>query len=227
MLTETNHDVGKLINYFENFIHDSSKDLMSNSKSTNQQQIRAISQNTLNLSESSTDAYPPISTRLTTGLDDENLNPTTRDGTFCDDIYDRLTYEALLNTNSYSSHEQLTQSSIKSSKRRRHSNNTTRKKRLYRRRPPTYIKELKAYLAHRDSSVNDIVKISDVKRFSNVLIWLSNQTTSPSLIETSRTPSSMKVDNIDNNNNHLSFITTDSLIACTQDISQSYSGAIV
>ncbi|CAF3546374.1 unnamed protein product [Rotaria sordida] len=189
-----------------------------------QQQIRTTSQNTSNLSISFTDIFHPMSTLLPTIIDEEDINQTKRNRTFSEDIYDRLTYQTLLNTNSYSSHEQLTQSSIKSTKRRHHFNNPTNKKRLYRRRPPSYIKELKAYLAHRESSINDIVKISDVKKFSNVLVWLSNQTTSPSLIETSTPISLIKTDKTDNNNNHLSSITTDSVIAITQEISQSYSG---
>ncbi|CAF4729667.1 unnamed protein product [Rotaria sp. Silwood1] len=230
MRTDSNHEVGKLINYFENFINDLNKDLTHNSKNNHhQQQMRAISQNTSDLSISFTDVFQPISTILPTIIDEENIHHTRRDRTFSEDIYDRLTYQTLLNTNSYSSHEQLTQSSVKSTKRRHHFNNPTNKKRLYRRRPPSYIKELKAYLAHRESSLNDIVKISDVKKFSNVLVWLSNQTTSPSLIETSTPISLIKTDNTDNNNNnnnHLSSITTDSVIAITQDISQSYSGVI-
>ncbi|CAF4365874.1 unnamed protein product [Rotaria sp. Silwood2] len=237
MRTDSNHEVGKLINYFENFINDLNKDLTHNSKTNHhhhhqqQQQMRTTSQNTSNLSISFTDVFQPISNILPTIMDEEDINQTIRDRTVSEDIYDRLTYQTLLNTNSCSSHEQLTQSSIKSTKRRHHFNNPTNKKRLYRRRPPSYIKELKAYLAHRESSLNDIVKISDVKKFSNVLVWLSNQTTSPSLIETSTPISLIKTDNTDNNNhnntnNHLSSITTDSVIAITQDISQSYSGVI-
>ncbi|CAF3339033.1 unnamed protein product [Rotaria socialis] len=220
MLDKESYQLRK--NLFEHLNKSSFVDLTHNSKSNNQQQIRATSQNTSILSGSSIDVFPPISAALPTILDEEDINQTIRDRTFSEDIYDRLTYQTLLNTNSYSSREQLTQSSIKSSKRRRHFNNPTNKKRLYRRRPPTYIKELKAYLAHRESSVNDVVKISDVKKFSNVLVWLSGQTTPSSLIETSTTTSLIKADNIDNN--HLSSITPDSVIATTQDISQSYSG---
>ncbi|CAF2921019.1 unnamed protein product [Rotaria sp. Silwood2] len=205
MRTDSNHEVGKLINYFENFINDLNKDLTHNSKINHhhhhqqQQQMRTTSQNTSNLSISFTDVFQPISNILPTIMDEEDINQTIRDRTVSEDIYDRLTYQTLLNTNSCSSHEQLTQSSIKSTKRRHHFNNPTNKKRLYRRRPPSYIKELKAYLAHRESSLNDIVKISDVKKFSNVLVWLSNQTTSPSLIETSTPISLIKTDNTYNN----------------------------
>ncbi|CAF0977130.1 unnamed protein product [Adineta steineri] len=121
---------------------------------------------------------------------DEN-EPVQKNRTFSDDIYDRLDYQTFRTTKTYSNCEQL---SIKSTKRRHHHTN---KKRLHRRCAPTYIKELKAYLAHRESSISDIVKISDVKKFNNVLVWLSNQTTSPSLIETSiPTPISLiKTDN--------------------------------
>jgi len=188
MRTDSNHDVGKLINYFENYINDLNKDLTNNSKTNLQQQIRTTSQNT-----SFENSLQPISTILPTIIDDE-------------DIYDRLTYQTLIHTNSYSSPEQL---SIKSTKRRRHFNSNhhyTNKKRLHRRRPPTYIKELKAYLAHRESYVDDIAKISDVKKFSNVLVWLSNQTTPPTLPKNDQSPS----------------ITPDSVIAITE----SYSGAI-
>ncbi|CAF1437052.1 unnamed protein product, partial [Didymodactylos carnosus] len=45
------------------------------------------------------------------------------------------------------------------------------------RRPPSYIKELKAYLAHREASVTDIVSIKDMKKISNVLVWLAKQPT--------------------------------------------------
>jgi hypothetical protein len=181
--------VGKLINYFENCINDLNKDFALNSK-TNISPIRTTSQNT---------TFAP--TNLPTIIDDE-------------DIYDQLTYQTIIPTNSYSSHEQL---SIKSVKRRRHVNtHHTTKKRLLRRRPPTYIKELKAYLAHRESSINDLTKINDIKKFSNVLVWLSNQTTSPSLIETSTPTSLQKIEDSPS-------ITPDSVIATTQ----SYSGMIV
>jgi len=194
MRTDSNHEVGKLINYFENFINDLNKDLTHNSKTSLQQQIRTTSQNISHLTITFESSPQPISTILPTIIDDE-------------DIYDRLTYQTLIHTNSYSSPEQL---SIKSAKRRRHFNHHshhTNKKRLHRRRPPTYIKELKAYLAHRESSVDDIAKISDVKKFSNVLVWLSNQTASPSLRKIDQSPS----------------ITPDSIIAITQ----SYSSTII
>jgi hypothetical protein len=193
MRTDTNHDVGKLINYFENYINDLNKDLTNNSKTNLQQQIRTTSQNTSHLTLTFENSLQPISNILPTIIDDE-------------DIYDRLTYQTLIHTNSYSSPEEL---SIKSTKRRRHFNpnhHYTNKKRLHRRRPPTYIKELKAYLAHRESYVDDTAKISDVKKFSNVLVWLSNQTTSPTLTKNDQSPS----------------ITPDSVIAITE----SYSGAI-
>lgn len=165
MRTDSSHEVGKLINYFENYINDLNKDLTTNS----QQPVRTTSQNTSHLTLTFETSPQPISTILPTIIDDEN-------------IYDQLTYQTLIHTNSYSSPEQL---SIKSSKRRRSHFNShhTSKKRLYRRRPPppTYIKELKAYLAHRETSTDDIAKISDVKKFSNVLVWLSNQTKSPSI----------------------------------------------
>jgi hypothetical protein len=193
MRTDSNHEVGKLINYFENFINDLNKDLTLNSK-----QIQTTSQNTSNLS----------------------ITPQTILPNFSEDIYDRLTYQTLIKTNSYSSHEQLVQATIRSTKRRHHTN----KKRLHRRRAPTYIKELKTYLAHRESSSNEITKISDVKRFSNVLVWLSNQTTSPSF-ETLTPTSLIQIDHKDINNHSLS-ITTDSVIAITQDLSQTFSGAI-
>jgi hypothetical protein len=202
MRTDPNHDVGKLINYFENYINDLNKDFTPNSK-TNlpQQQNRTTSQNSSHLTVTFADTPQPISTVLPTIIDDE-------------DIYDRLTYQTLIHTNSYSSHEHL---SVKSIKRRRHFNShQTIKKRLHPRRPPTYIRELKAYLAHRESSVNDISKISDVKKYSNVLVWLSNQTTSPSLIETLTPTSLRKIDDSPS-------ITPDSIIAITH----SYSGAIV
>ncbi len=196
MRTDPNHDVGKLINYFENFINDLNKDLTHNSKTNLQQQIRTTSQNTSDLTLSFVDTPQPISTILPTIIDEE-------------DIYDRLTYQTLIHTNSYSSPEQL---SIKNTKRRRHFNphHQTNKKRLHPRRPPTYIKELKAYFAHRESSIDETAKISDVKKFSNVLVWLSNQTTSPSLVETSTLTSLKKV-------YHSPSITTDSVVA--------YSGA--
>jgi hypothetical protein len=205
MRTDSKHDVGKLINYFENYINDLNKDLTQNSK-----QIRTTSQNTSNLSI--TFAQTP-QTILPTIIDDEIIH----DRTFSEDIYDRLTYQTVVKTNSYSSHEQLIEATIKSTKRRHHTN----KKRLHRRRAPTYIKELKTYLAHRESSSYEITKISDVKKFSNVLVWLSNQTASPSFIETSTPTSLIKIDNTDVNNHSLS-ITTDSVIAVTP----SYSGAI-
>lgn len=168
MRTDTNHDVGKLINYFENYINDLNKDLTVNSKTNYPQQIRTTSQNTSQLSITFESSPQPISTILPTIQDDQ------------EEIYDQITYQTLIQTNSYSSPEQL---SVKSSKRRRTHQHYTNKKRLNRRRPapPTYIKELKAYLAHRESSVDDIAKISDVKKFSNVLVWLSNQTKSPSI----------------------------------------------
>jgi hypothetical protein len=198
MRTDTNHEVGKLINYFENYINDLNKDFALNSK-TNFPQIHTTSHNTSNLSPSFADTPQP--TILPTIIDDE-------------DIYDRLTYQTIIPTNSYSSPEQL---SIKSVKRRRHMNSHhTTKKRLHRRRPPTYIKELKAYLAHRESSVNDLAKINDIKKFSNVLVWLSNQTTSSSLIETSTPTSLQKIEDSPS-------ITPDSVIATTQ----SYSGTII
>jgi len=222
MRTDSNHDVGKLINYFENYINDLNKDLTNNSKSNLQQQIRTTSQNTSHLSLSFADTFQPISTILPTIIDDEDIHPTVQDRTFSEDIYDRLTYQTLVNTNSYSSRGHL---SVKSTKKRSQFNHPTHKKRLHRRRAPTYIKELKAYLAHRESSFNDIVKISDVKKFSNVLVWLSNQTTSPSLIETPPPISLIKTDNKHIKDHSLS-ITPDSVIAITQEISQSYSGAI-
>ena len=194
MRTDSNHEVGKLINYFENCINDLNKEFPSNSK-TDFPQIRTTSQNTSNFTLSFADTPQP--TILPTIIDDE-------------DIYDRLTYQTIIPTNSYSSHEHP---SVKSVKRRRHGNiHQTTKKRLHRRRPPTYIKELKAYLAHRESGVADVAKINDIKKFSNVLVWLSNQTTSPSLIETSvqKTEDSPS-------------ITPDSVIATTQ----SYSGRII
>ncbi|CAF0846167.1 unnamed protein product [Adineta ricciae] len=187
MRTETNHEVGKLINYFENYINDLNKDFTLLSKSI--QQIRTTSQNTSHLTVSNNDTPRPISTTLPPIIDEEESHPIEPDQTFSEDIYDRLTYQTLVHTNSYSSREHL---SVKSTKRRCHQ---TTKKRLHRRRAPTYIKELKAYLAHRESSINDMVKISDVKRFSNVLVWLSNQATSPSLIETSAPISLIKNDN--------------------------------
>ena len=231
MRSDSNQDVGKLINYFETFINDLNKDFSHNSKIKSssdlnqQQQLRTTSQNTSNLTVSYVDAIPSL---LPTIID-EDINQTLRYRTFSEDIYDRLTYQTLVNTDSYSipnysSHEQLTQSSIISTKRqRRRLNHNTNKKRLHRRRPPTYIKELKAYLAHRESSVTEIVKIRDVKKFSNVLVWLSNQTTSTSLIETSTPISLIKTDTI---NHSPPSVTTDSVIAITQEISQSYSGAI-
>ena len=223
MRTDSNHEVGKLINYFENFINDLNKDLTHNSKSTFQPQMRTTSQNTSNLSITLIDTLQPISTILPTINDDEDLTKTIPDRTFSEDIYDRLTYQTIINSNSSSSHEQFTQSFVKSAKRRRHVNHHTHKKRLHRPRPPTYIKELKAYLAHRESSSNDVAKISDVKKFSNVLVWLSNQTATPSFIETSAsTPTPVSLMKID----HSLSITTDSVIAVTQDISQSYSGKI-
>ena len=217
MRTETNHEVGKLINYFENYINDLNKDFTLLSKSN--QQIRTTSQNTSHLTVSNNDTPRPISTALPPIIDEEESHPIEPDRTFSEDIYDRLTYQTLVHTNSYSSREHL---SVKSTKRRCHQ---TTKKRLHRRRAPTYIKELKAYLAHRESSINDMVKISDVKRFSNVLVWLSNQATSPSLIETSAPISLIKNDS-KKLANHSSSVTTDSVIAAIQDISQSYSGAI-
>jgi hypothetical protein len=235
MRSDSNHEVGKLINYFENYVNDLSKEFSNNSKikstsdlNHHQQQIQTTSQNTSNITISYTDAVQPLLPTIV----DEDINETIRYRTFSEDIYDRLTYQTLINTDSYSmphysSHEQLTQSSIISTKRqRRRLNHQTNKKRLHRCRPPTYIKELKAYFAHRESSVTEINKIRDVKKYSNVLVWLSNQTTSPSLIETSTPISLIKTDNTDPNN-HSPSITTDSVIAITQEVSQSYSGAIL
>ncbi|CAF1199888.1 unnamed protein product [Didymodactylos carnosus] len=45
------------------------------------------------------------------------------------------------------------------------------------RSPPSYIKELKAYLAHREASVTDVIHIRDMKKISNVLVWLAKQPT--------------------------------------------------
>src|ERR1044072_2217394 len=101
MRTDSNHDVGKLINYFENYINDLNKDFIHNSK-TNLQ--HTTSPTTPHLTLSFADTPQPISTILPTIIDEE-------------DIYDRLTYQTLIHTNSYSSHEQL---SVKSTKRRRH-----------------------------------------------------------------------------------------------------------
>lgn len=237
MRTDTNREVGKLINYFENFINDVNKDLINNTKPIYQSPIRPISQNTSRLSISLTDICRPVSSVLPIIIDDDDddddnddddeITPTMRDRTFSEDIYDRLTYQTILNTNSCSSPEQAPHSSIKSTKRRCYFNNYTNRKRLYRRRPPTYIKELKAYLAHRESSVNDSVKISDVKKFSNVLVWLSHQTTTPpSLMETSVPTCSIRTDHNTDQKNHLSSAATDSVIAITQENSHSYSGVI-
>ena len=193
MRTDTNHEVGKLINYFETCINDLNKEIPPSSK-VSCCPVRTTSQNTSHLTLSFADTPQPIT--LPTIVDDE-------------DIYDRLAYQTTVPSNSHSSHEHL---SMKSGKRRRQINShQTTKKRLHRRRPPTYIKELKAYLAHRDSSVHDLTKINDIKKFSNVLVWLSNQTTSPSLIETST--SMTKIEDSPS-------ITPDSVLATTQ----SYSG---
>lgn len=164
MRTDTNREVGKLINYFENCINDLNKEFPPSTK-TSSCPVRTTSQNTSHLTLSFAETPQPIT--LPTIIDDE-------------DIYDRLAYQTTIPSNSQSSHEQI---SMKSGKRRRQINShQTTKKRLHRRRPPTYIKELKAYLAHRDSSVHDLTKINDIKKFSNVLVWLSNQTTSPASI---------------------------------------------
>ena len=196
MRTEVNREVGKLINYFENCINDLNKDFppcpSTAIAKTPSIPVRTTSQNTSHLTLSF--AETPQPTILPTIIDEE-------------DIYDRLTYQTLIPSNSYSSHEHL---SVKSAKRRRQANSHhTNKKRLHRRRPPTYIKELKAYLAHRESSVHDLTKINDIKKFSNVLVWLSNQTTSPSLIETSTATSVHKIEDSPS-------ITPDSVIAITQ-----------
>ena len=220
MHTDSNQEVGKLINYFENCIFDLNKDFIQNSKSNHQRQMHTTSQNVSNLSVSYANTLQPGSTTLLTVINkQQRIGQTIPDRTFSEDMYDRLTYQTLINTDSCSSHEQLTPPSIKNAKRRYAFHYHTNKKRLTSRRPPTYIKELKAYLAQRESSLNDIVKISDVKKFRNVLVWLSNQTTSPSLIKT---------DNLNNNTNgHSSSITTDSVITATQDISHSYSGVMM
>ena len=223
MRGDSPHEVGKLINYFESYINDLNKDFPLNSKGKSsssdlthvQQPFRTTSQNTSHLSVSVNEVFPSI---LPT-IPDEDFNQT-----MSEDIYDRLTYQTLVGTESpsipnLSSQELLPPASIRSTKRR-HCH--TGRKRLHRRHAPTYIKELKAYLAHRQSAVTEIVKISDVKKFSNVLVWLSNQTTSPSLIETSlvQTESSSPKEF----NQHSLSITTDSVLGITQDNSQLDSG---
>lgn len=164
------HEVGKLINYFENVVNDLNKDVPSQSKWKSicethlaHPAIRTTSENTSNLSLTFNETLPTVL-------------PTIRD----EEIYDRLNYQTFVRTDSSSMppNEQLTQSSKHSSNKRRHPP-TLHRKRLHRRRAPTYIKELKAYLAHRQSSVADLVKISDVKKFSHVLVWLANQRSSP------------------------------------------------
>lgn len=194
------HEVGKLINYFENFINDLNKDGPSQSKWKSNSEthlahpaIRTTSENTSNLSITFNEAFPSIL-------------PTIPD----EEIYDHLTYETLIQTDSSAMPvevppvvvvEPLTHSSKNSSKRRQQT--TLHRKRLHRRRAPTYIKELKAYLAHRQSSVADLVKISDVKKFSHVLVWLANQRSSP-----------------DGNPPASNSITTESLLPMTQQSSQ-------
>lgn len=213
-------EVGKLISYFENFINDLNKDLPSQSKWKSISEthlahpaIRTTSENTSNLSITCNEAQP---TTL----------PTIQD----EDLYDRLTYQTLARTNSssigrYVHQDQLTQSSKHSTKRRQ-SQPSLQRKRLHRRRAPTYIKELKAYLAHRQSSVTDLVKISDVKKFSHVLVWLANQTnTSPSLIETP----SIQAEIVSTESNtqqdpQSNSITNDSFLRLTQQSSQWDSG---
>lgn len=168
------HEVGKLINYFENFVNDLNKDVPTQSKWKSSisethlahPAVRTTSENTSNLSITFNDPTPSVL-------------PPIRD----EEIYDHLNYQTLVQTESTSIPndvqpvEQTTQSSKHSCKRRHQA--TLHRKRLHRRRAPTYIKELKAYLAHRQSSVADLVKISDVKKFSHVLVWLANQRSSP------------------------------------------------
>jgi len=193
MRTQSDHEVGKLISYFENYVNDLNKDLSLNSKTNHLQQIRTTSQNTSHLTYSFAETI--------------QVNPTIIDN---ENIYDCPTYQTLIQTNSFSSPEQSIVRSIKQQqqqqRRRQISAHQTAKKRLQRRRPPqpTYIKELKAYLAHRQSSVVECSKISDVKKFSNVLVWLSNQTaTSP-----------VNLSDKDNETTHS--ITPDSAIVRTQ-----------
>lgn len=228
MRGDSPHEVGKLINYFENYINDLNKDFPANSKGKSssdithaQQPSRTTSQNTSHLTVSCNEVFPSL---LPT-IPDEDFNQTVRYRTLSEDIYDRLTYQTLIRTESpsipnLSSQEPPPVSSIRSTKRRHYHTN---RKRLHRRRAPTYIKELKAYLAHRQSAVTEIVKISDVKKFSNVLVWLSNQTVSPSLIETSliQTETSSPKEF----NQHSLSITTDSVLGITHENSQLDSGA--
>jgi hypothetical protein len=206
MRNDSHREVSTLINYFETCINDLNKDcsLISNNDLI-RPDIPSASEDTSNISIVCTDIVP---TNVSTNVDDD-FNQTIRYRTFSDDIYDRLTCQTLMRTVS---------SKLSSVKYR--TRQTTRKRAHRHHHPPTYINELKAYLAHRQSSTANTVHISDAKRFSHVLVWLSNQTTTLLPIETS-----MSID--EHRQCSSTSITTDSFLPITQTSSPIDSGSFI